>query len=57
MKVKFFFAWYDFWVGFYYSRKDRRLYICPVPCCVLMISWHRHKEPDVEGYYKGKGVM
>ena len=35
IKVKVFFAWYDFWVGFYYDREFKELYICPFPCIVF----------------------
>lgn len=35
MKVRFFFAWYDCWVGCYYDRRARVLYVCPLPCCVF----------------------
>lgn len=38
MKVSFFFAWYDFWVGFFYDQKKRVLYICPLPCCVIKVE-------------------
>ena len=38
MKKHFFFAWYDFWVGAYYDRKNHVLYICPLPMCVIKIS-------------------
>lgn len=38
MKVKVFFAWYDFWVGGFYDRDTRTLYICPVPMVVIKIS-------------------
>jgi len=31
MNVKLFFAWYDFWVGWFYDRKKRTLYICRIP--------------------------
>ncbi len=39
MKIKFLFAWYDFWVGAFWSRKDRRLYLCPLPMVVILVEW------------------
>jgi len=38
MKIKIFFAWYDFWIGFYYDRFDKILYICPLPMMVISIK-------------------
>lgn len=35
MRVKFFIAWYDLWIGAYYDRKARALYVCPLPCLVF----------------------
>lgn len=29
--VKFIFAWYDLWVGFYYSKEKHVLYFLPLP--------------------------
>jgi len=37
IKCKLFFAWYDFWVGLFWSVKDNSLYICPLPCIVVKI--------------------
>lgn len=37
-RVKFFFAWYDVWVGFYWDRGARLLYICPFPCLGIRIG-------------------
>jgi len=37
MKISLFFAWYDFWVGFFYDRKQQTLYICPLPCVVFKV--------------------
>jgi hypothetical protein len=38
MKVKVFFALYDFWIGAYLDVKNRILYMCPIPCVVIRIS-------------------
>lgn len=35
--LSIFFAWYDFWIGFYYDRKNRALYFCPLP--MVVIKW------------------
>jgi len=35
LRLKFFFAWYDAWLGLYYDRSRKVLYFCPVPCCVI----------------------
>ena len=31
------FLWYDFWVGFFYDRNNKVLYMCPLPMCVIKI--------------------
>lgn len=38
MKLKLFFAWFDFWIGFYWDRKERELYIAPFPCFVIKVA-------------------
>jgi hypothetical protein len=38
MKASLFFAWYDLWIGAYYDRKNRTLYICPLPMIVIKIE-------------------
>lgn len=32
MRVSVVFAWYDLWIGAYWDRKGRALYLLPVPC-------------------------
>ncbi len=39
MKIKLLFAWYDLWVGAYWDRKNRTLYLLPIPCCGIVITW------------------
>ena len=38
MRFKVFFAWYNFWVGIYYDRKRRILYINPLPTLVFSFA-------------------
>lgn len=37
-KIRFIFAWYDFWIGLYYDRKYKLLYILPVPFFGIVIK-------------------
>ena len=38
VNIRLFFAWYDFWVGFYYDQKRKILYFCPLPMLVIAVS-------------------
>lgn len=43
-KIKFIFAWYDFWIGWYWDRDKRILYIFPVPCFGIAVRFKpKHK--------------
>lgn len=39
MRVRLFFRWYDLWVGAYFDRKGRSLYVCPLPTLGVRVSW------------------
>lgn len=39
MKFHFVFAWYDIWIGAYWDRHNRRLYILPLPCIGFRIDF------------------
>lgn len=41
MKIRPIFRWFDFYVGGYWSQKDKILYLFYLPMCGLMISWQR----------------
>lgn len=38
-KIKLFFAWYDFWIGWFYDKSKRILYICLLPTIVLKLDF------------------
>lgn len=44
MTVRFIFAWYDLWVGAYYDRKSRSLYLLPVPTLGIVITFPRKRK-------------
>lgn len=39
MKIRFLFAWYDLWVGAYWDRKNRRLYVLPLPMFGFVVQF------------------
>lgn len=38
MSISVKFRWYDLWVGAYWDRRARVLYVCPLPCVVLEVK-------------------
>jgi hypothetical protein len=50
MSVKPIFAWYDLWVGAFWDRRVRRLYLFPIPCLGLVVQF---KKPDFIEVYRG----
>lgn len=37
MKVKLIFAWYDFWIGIFYDRNKKKIYVFPIPMFGVVI--------------------
>ena len=46
MRIRPILAWYDAWVGAYWDRKARRLYVLPLPCVGIVIEFGRKGGPD-----------
>lgn len=38
-----FFAWYDFWIGFYWDREKRILYIAPIPMFLIALYFEKRR--------------
>jgi hypothetical protein len=38
MRIRPIFAWYDFWIGVFFDRQKRRIYILPLPCLGVIIE-------------------
>ncbi len=39
MKINFIFAWYDFWIGFFWDKKRRWLYVLPIPMVGIVLKF------------------
>ncbi len=39
MKASLFWAWYDFWIGWYWDRKKKTLYIAPIPTIIIKLEF------------------
>jgi len=37
-KISLKFAWYDLWIGLFYDKKKRIIYICPLPTILIIIE-------------------
>lgn len=42
LKIRLMFAWYDLWMGAYYDRKARALYVFPLPMLGLKVERRDH---------------
>ena len=42
MTIRPIFAWYDIWIGAYWDRARRRLYLFPVPMLGVVLDFGKH---------------
>jgi hypothetical protein len=43
------FKWFDFWVGFFFDRPGKALYICVIPMLPLKIWYTEHQKCPICG--------
>ena len=48
MRLKIFFAWYDFWIGAYWDVKKRTLYVCLFPCIVVSVECRAQQSAELD---------
>lgn len=46
-RCKLLFAWYDLWVGAFWDRKTRKLYLLPVPCLGVVLDFSPKERPKL----------
>jgi hypothetical protein len=46
MTIRPLFEWRDLWIGVFWDRKSRRLYVLPVPCLGLVVQFPRTVDPS-----------
>lgn len=39
MRIRPLLAWYDLWVGVFFDRQKRRVYVLPFPCIGIVIEF------------------
>lgn len=39
MRIRLIWAWYDLWVGAYWDREKRRLYVLPFPTVGVVVEF------------------
>lgn len=40
-RISFIFAWYDLWIGFFWDKKKRWLYLSPIPTLGIILKFKK----------------
>lgn len=48
-RVRVALLWYDLWIGFYWDRRGKTLYFCPLPALVLELRFSKEEVEDANG--------
>ena len=43
MRIRFIFAWYDFWVGLFFDKKKCWLYFFPIPMLGIVFQFKNYE--------------
>ncbi len=53
MKAKLIFKWFDFWVGFYWDKKNNYLYFFPIPMFGVVFKFIKTENTSIEKFPNG----